>query len=250
MAKPSHISERDLQQSVRRLFHNHQYILVNTFVFTWESDFFSVTKSGNVYEVEMKVSKADYKKDFEKDKHLLFRSNMQGKTHHIFQSSGRYLWDKERIIGTYTDPGISWQHREGYYWDYKTGRYITGYGAALFRPQVAELRAPCTKIDIKPLQDILCPNRFYYACPAGIISVNDLPPYAGLIHATDKNDAVIIKQAPFIHKRPLLGGPLTSILLDKFWYLSQHQRYHLQVNDISYKDSYEGNGEPKNKDVF
>jgi hypothetical protein len=241
MPKPSPISERHLQKAVRQLFHNHQYILVNSFVFDWESDLFSVTKSGNVYEVEMKISKADYRKDFEKDKHLLFKSNVQGKTHSITgYPAHRYAWDPARVIGKFSYQEIHWQYPDGYYWDYKLRCYITGYGASLFRKQQVELMAPCTTITIKPLQDVLCPNRFYYACPEGVISVDNLPPYAGLIHVND-HGAWIVKQAPFIHKRPLLGGRLTSILLEKFWYLSQNQRYHLAANNIEFKDISEKN---------
>lgn len=235
MPKPSPISERDLQQAVRRLFINHRYILVNSFVFDWESDLFSVTKSGNVYEVEMKISKADYRKDFEKEKHQLFLSNTRGKTHYIFKSSGKYVWDRERIICEYSYQSIDWQYPEGYGWDYKSRDYVTGYGAPLFQTKHVQLRADCTAITIKPIVDILCPNRFYYACPPGIISIADLPSYAGLIYVED-SDAQIIKQAPFIHKRPMLGGKITSILLEKFWYLSQNQRYHLTVNNIDFKD--------------
>jgi hypothetical protein len=236
VSKPSAIYERDLQQAVRRLFHNHQYILVNSFVFNWESDLFSVTKSGNVYEVEMKISKADYRKDFEKEKHQLFKSNTEGKTHHIFHRPGhRWAWDQARVIGRHSYQEVTWQHPEGYYYDYKLGTHVTGYGESFIRQKQVELMAPCTAITIKPITDILCPNRFYYACPPGIISVADLPSYAGLIHVED-SDAQIIKQAPFVHKRPMLGGKITRILLDKFWYLSQNQRYHLAANNIDFKD--------------
>jgi hypothetical protein len=50
------------------------------------------------------------------------------------------------------------------------------------------------------------------------------------------NDAWITKQVPFIHKLPLLGGRLTAILQEKFWYLSQNQRYQLVVNGIEYRN--------------
>ncbi len=241
MSKNS-ISERDLQQAVRRLFHNHQYILPNTYVFNWESDLFSVTKSGNVYEVEMKISKADYKKDFEKEKHHLFRSNVQGKSHHITgHPAHRYEWSVARVIGKFSYQEVTWQHPKGYTRDYRTADYVTGYGNSFIQRKEVEILAPCTKIVIKPLSDILCPNRFYYASPPGIISVDNLPPYAGLIHVDKEKDAYIVKQAPFIHKRPLLGGRLTSILLEKFWYLSQNQRHYLQANNIDYKDIREPN---------
>lgn len=217
-------TERDLQQAVRRLFHNHQYVLTNSFVFDWESDLFSVTKTGNVYEVEMKISKADYRKDFEKDKHQLFKSNTQGKTHHIFHHPGhRWAWDAARVIGKFSYQEVTWQHPKGYYYDYRLRTHVTGYGESFIERKQVELMAACTTIKITPIEKILCPNRFYYACPPEIISANNLPPYAGLIHVHDRDEAVIIKQAPFIHKRTLLGGPLTSILLDKFWYQSLKQ---------------------------
>jgi hypothetical protein len=241
---PKSISERDLQVAVRRLFHNHQYILDNSYVFNWESDLFSVTKSGNVYEVEIKISKSDYRKDFEKEKHQLFKSNVHGKSHHIFRSSGTYVWDEARIIGRFSYQEVTWQHPKGYTRDYRTHDYVTGYGQPLIRTQYVDLRAPCTKIEIKPIADILCPNRFYYASPPGIIEVKNLPPYAGLIHFED-GEAWITKQAPFIHKRPLLGGRITSILLDKFWYLSQDQRYQLAVSNIEFKDISENQTGPE-----
>lgn len=242
MPKPSPISELDLQQAVRRLFHNHQYILMNSYVFDWESDLFSVTKTGNVYEVEIKISKADYRKDFEKEKHQLFKSNVHGKTHHITgYPAHRYSWDPARVVGKFSYQDVTWQHPKGYYLDHRAGQYVTGYGASFIQRKDVELLAPCTTIKIKPIQDILCPNRFYYASPPGIIEVKDLPPYAGLIHYEDK-EAWITKQAPFIHKRPLLGGKLTSILLEKFWYLSQRQRYAIAASEIEF---IEGDGQQK-----
>jgi hypothetical protein len=203
VSKPSPISERDLQQGVRHLFHNHQYILVNTYVFNWESDLFSITKTGNVYEVEMKISKADYRKDFEKEKHFYFKNAGASRLHER---------DPEVIEGT----GF---HNSDY--DYAT-RKIIYY--------------PYCKSKWHDSTTFFIPNRFYYACPPGIIGLQDLPKYAGLIHVKDQYDAVIVKQAPLMHKRYLLDGKLAKVLLNKFWQLSQDQRYHLQVNNIAFKD--------------
>jgi hypothetical protein len=207
MPKPSPISERDLQQAVRRLFHNHQYVLVNSFVFNWESDLFSVTKSGNVYEVEMKISKADYKKDFEKEKHFLFKHSSAGRVHEC---------NPEEETG---HVGYN------YDWDPKTQKSI-------WYPYCRSKWHDSSKFFI--------PNRFYYACPPGIIDPADLPKYAGLIHASNQYDARIIRQAPLMHKRYLLDEKMAKKLLLKFWYLSQNQRYHLQANNIDYKDCGEG----------
>lgn len=203
MSKPSTISERDLQQGVRHLFHNHRYILVNTYVFNWESDLFSITKTGNVYEVEMKISKADYRKDFEKEKHFFFKHAGAGRVHA-------------------RDP----QERT----DFDSHNYY--YEPGNHRP----ICSPYCKSKWHDSTTFFIPNRFYYACPPGIIGLQDIPKYAGLIHVKDQYDAVIIKQAPLMHKRYLLDGKLAMVLLDKFWYLSQNQRYHLQVNNIAFKD--------------
>ena len=47
-------------------FINYEYKLFNAFVFNWESDFFAISKSGYSIEVEVKISKADFKIDAEK----------------------------------------------------------------------------------------------------------------------------------------------------------------------------------------
>jgi len=45
---------------------NYEYKLFNAFVFNWESDFFAISKSGYSIEVEVKISKADFRIDAEK----------------------------------------------------------------------------------------------------------------------------------------------------------------------------------------
>lgn len=200
------MTERDLQQAVRRLFHNHQYTLVNTFVFDWESDFFSMTKSGNVYEVEMKCTRDDFRKDFEKEKHFFFKNAGSGRFHerdpHERTDGDHSAW--------YYDPAT---RKSGYY--------------------------PFCKSKWHDSNTFFIPNRFYYASPPGVITLQELPRYAGLIHVTGR-EAVIIKQAPFMHKRYLLQDKLIKILLDKFWYLSQNMRAHLRYNNIDFKDCSEG----------
>ena len=45
-----------------------------------------------------------------------------------------------------------------------------------------------------------CPNRFFYCCPVGVIPIDKVPSYAGLLYV--KNDSTIIemKKAPLLHK--------------------------------------------------
>lgn len=57
-----------------------KYVLENLYVFSWESDKLIETRSGLIYEFEIKVSKADFKNDFKKkDKHVI----LEGKETHI-----------------------------------------------------------------------------------------------------------------------------------------------------------------------
>jgi hypothetical protein len=66
------MTENDIFRSLLRLFTTHKYVINNVFVFRddWESDYFGMTDSGYAYEVEIKISRSDFKKDFtKKDKH-------------------------------------------------------------------------------------------------------------------------------------------------------------------------------------
>ena len=58
-----------------------KYVLENLYVFKWESDKFIETRSGLIYEFEIKVSRSDYKNDFKhkQDKHVI----LEGKEEHI-----------------------------------------------------------------------------------------------------------------------------------------------------------------------
>ena len=48
-----------------------KYVMENLYVFGWESDKLIETRSGLIYEFEIKISKADFKNDFKnkEDKH-------------------------------------------------------------------------------------------------------------------------------------------------------------------------------------
>jgi hypothetical protein len=52
-----------------------------------------------------------------------------------------------------------------------------------------------------------CPNRYYFACPKGIIDINEVPSYAGLIEFTKDSMGQfkmrVARKAPLLHKRLL-----------------------------------------------
>jgi len=67
------------------------------------------------------------------------------------------------------------------------------------RKRRGKIRRLAPEKTINP-QKVKMPNKFFFACPEGLIKVEDVPEYAGLIYVNEFTSTVI-KQAPFIHKR-------------------------------------------------
>ena len=70
------VTEQLLQQHLRRWKSNPKYIVENLYVFDLESDMLIKTRSGYWYEVECKISFADFKNDFKnkRQKHELLKT--------------------------------------------------------------------------------------------------------------------------------------------------------------------------------
>lgn len=188
------MTERIIQRQLRSLFGNYDYILFNTFMYAWESDFFAISKSGYSVEIEVKISKADFRKDFNKtDKHLLLTNHKKPAIVRSYRPFKPYL----RACQT------EYQYRPG----------------------------DCSYVDFDCPADKI-PNKFYYACPEGLLTVDDIPAYAGLIHikATNKIikcpyngpdiikpafEAVEIKKAPILHRK--MKDHSKSLLSKYYW---------------------------------
>jgi len=151
------MNSKHIQDKVGVLFSNHDHHFHNKYIFgnDWESDFFSVTKSGYLYEVEVKISKSDFAADFIKFKHKLF----EGRNQTEVVKDAKYKYSKR------------------------------------WKKEVR--RAPEKKINP---QEINMPNKFFFACPEGLLTVDEIPEYAGLIYVNEFS-ATVIKQAPTLHKR-------------------------------------------------
>jgi hypothetical protein len=67
-----------------------------------------------------------------------------------------------------------------------------------------------------PEEHKLRPNKFYYVVPSGLIGIDEVPQYAGLMYVHEKGylDIVTVKEAPFIHKERL---DFESVLCSKFY---------------------------------
>lgn len=58
----------------RRFLVSPKWVINNLYVYNWESDYLAITRSMYAYEVEVKISLADYNKDFEKqEKHQVMQ---------------------------------------------------------------------------------------------------------------------------------------------------------------------------------
>jgi len=71
------------------------------------------------------------------------------------------------------------------------------------------------------------PNKFFYVVPSGLITVDELPTYAGLM-TFDGVSVNAVKEAPFIHKEKL---DLSKVLVDKFqayWLSEKYDNYVLR----------------------
>ena len=70
-------TEKKAQDVLRKYFLSEstkKYEIKNLYVYGWESDYLIITRSNLAYEIEIKISRSDFKNDFKhkEDKHLLF----------------------------------------------------------------------------------------------------------------------------------------------------------------------------------
>ena len=86
-------TEEYIQRKLNNFFapNSQKYVIENLYVFNWESDKLIETRSGLLYEYEIKISRSDYKNDFKnkKDKHVI----LEGKEEYV----PSYEEDKERF---------------------------------------------------------------------------------------------------------------------------------------------------------
>jgi hypothetical protein len=106
-----------------------------------ECDVISISKSNYIYEYEIKVSRSDFKADFNKEKHKLMLERKCTKTKMIKENNQKV----------------------------KDTLYLT------------------------------C-NYFNFVVPAGLVTIEEVPDYAGLIYIDEDFNFKIIKKAPLLHK--------------------------------------------------
>lgn len=232
---------QDINNALYQHFANYEYKLNNTYVFAWESDFFAQSKSGYYVECEVKISRGDYFKDFEKDKHRLFKDVFAGKSHHIYRNVG---WAQGDNLGIVRESYICLDRHQvdttkpliernyGFYRKHNKPhmqkQYVVNdwdFRRISIRYKEFQNYAPVTGIRIKPITEILCPHQFYYVVPENLVKLEEVPKYAGLIYINENviDKARVIKRAPYLHKRPM---KMDSVLLKKYYNLWQYKVPH------------------------
>lgn len=178
-------TEGFIQESLSGFFapNSIKYDLDGLYVFDWESDKLLETRSGYIYEFEIKISKADFKNDFKHkvDKHII----LEGPEKYPDKYLPKYY---ERLEESRKNGGRAEEyfHR----WADESKMYLVDGHKR--------------------------PNYFYYATPPDLIKAEDVPEYAGLAYINEWGVISIIKKAPCLHKEKISDADLN--LGEKFYY--------------------------------
>lgn len=178
-------SEEFIQVALNEFFayNSVKYNIDGLYVFDWESDKLLETRSGYIYEFEIKISRADFKNDFKhkKDKHII----LAGEERYGDKYLPKYyeFLEGNRKMGNWCEQNFIKSAANN-------PHYLVGGHKR--------------------------PNYFYYAVPTGLIGVEDVPDYAGLVYVDENKRLVIKKKAPQLHKDKYTDSELN--LGEKFYY--------------------------------
>jgi hypothetical protein len=225
------MTAKDINKKLRNKFDTHKYILENSYVYEWESDFFSITSSGYAQEIEVKISLSDFKADFNKiNKHKILFLKQQGKTTYLSKGYNTYLYKFQELQTLVIDGKRQYDEETGELIkvpskEIKKGKIETNdIEKFLSKKHNAKYEQISSGIYIKTIPKT--PNKFYYCCPKNLIPLELIPSYAGLYYIDENMRMTEVKKAPFIHKNK---EDLTQILLDKFYYLSLKRQTPLET---------------------
>lgn len=194
------VSEQLLQQYLRGWKLNHKFIVENLYVFDCESDMLIKTRSGYWYEVECKISLADFKNDFSHkwQKHELLKTGE---------------WHSLTFVCRETDEKALSKFEP--FPDYHIKK--TGKAWNIYRE--------CREVIKRKHR---CPNYFCYCVPwylSGKV-LPHLPDYAGLLVLTENGRLNEVKRAPCLHQHKYTNEELK--LCDKFYYAYRNWKENVE----------------------
>jgi hypothetical protein len=224
------MTAKDIQKRLRQKFDTHKYILENSYIYDWESDFFSRTASGYAVEIEIKISLSDFKADFKKEhKHKIIKLKQDGVKKYIQKGYNTYRYECQELESLVIDGKRQYDESTGKpikvpSKKLKIGEIIT-HDIERFLDRYHNPKYEHISSGICIYDTPKTPNKFYYCCPKNLIPVELIPEYAGLYYIDENMRVTEVKKAPFIHKEK---ENLDKILLDKFYYLSLKQMYQIK----------------------
>ncbi|RKT01083.1 hypothetical protein [Chryseobacterium defluvii] len=182
------MTEKLIQKALLKNWHSHHYKFINVFYFDNESDWLSFLPSGICYEVEIKISRSDFKADFKKPKHEIHEKNDAGKGYYIEKRGGNTLLDPSwEFCKNFPELVIAEEHRS-----YRHNRYN--------EMDIRLYYIPYSTIEIREMNNLKLPNKFFYAVPEGMIIPDEVPSYAGLLYIDENLKVKKVKDGKFIHK--------------------------------------------------
>lgn len=199
------MTEKKIQDALFNKFAYGPYVyhLCNTYIFRhdWESDFYFQSKSGVHIEVEIKISRGDFKKDLQKIR-------------------------KHQILDRVTNKGVQLI-------PFPSKRILK-----LKAPEnnehweTMELRGQSEWIYWFDIKKNPIPNKFYYAAPSGLLEIEEIPNYAGFIEVNESGQATIVKKAPIIHNNKY---DITKTVLSKYYWKYVNARFNIEIGELDNK---------------
>lgn len=188
------MTEKTIQKSLFNFFCSHIYKFTNTFFFKNESDWLSFLNSGFCYECEIKISRSDFKADFKKEKHTIHKGNEEKRGFFVRRTSDHITTN------------VSWEFCKEFPELIESKEYFERGRINGFIEDVLKIRMYAkisSGIEFISTENKMIPNKFFYVVPEGLITIDEVPDYAGLIYVDEFGTCTKIKDGKFLHKDKL-----------------------------------------------
>lgn len=185
------MTETKIQKALFEYYKHHRYKFLNIYFFKNESDWLSFLQNGMCYEIEIKISRSDFKADKKKER---FNKYLNNSNSELFTKQGREVITQHPsfdLTREYPELTIARIRNE-------FNRMTHEYQESFYLSFISSCEV---SFEQKENQNI--PNKFFYAVPENLISVDELPSNCGLLYIRDDFSVVKVKEPKFIHKNIL-----------------------------------------------
>lgn len=168
-------------KSLKKKFKHNQMQLIESYVYREESDFLTFDVKDFTHEIEVKVSRSDFKADFKKEKHSAISNLMVGKT--MLTRRGSEYGATQSILGIL-------KH-------YSSCKSLGREYKPSIRSGVSEWYST---VYIHEIHAKNYPNKFSFCVPEGLVQPEEIPEYYGLYWISEDGVITEKKRAKYIHK--------------------------------------------------